>query len=83
MVKIRMNKKLIMGLALALVLASGAFTGAFAQCASCLPQVSVSTCTGNCAAAVRPPLNATCQGAFNFGPTTPVPMGSVGGAGGG
>ncbi|MGC8493494.1 MAG: hypothetical protein ACP5SH_17355 [Syntrophobacteraceae bacterium] len=34
-------------------------------------------------ATVAPPLHATCQGAFAFGPATPAPMGSVGGASGG
>lgn len=85
MKKLRMNKKLVLGLALGLVLISGAFiSNANAQCATCLPHISLSTCSGgNCAAGVHPPLNASCQGAFNYGPATPVPMGSVGGASGG
>ena len=70
--KMKMSKKLVMGLALALVFVSSAFASAGAQCTSCMPQ-----------AVQRPPLASTCQGAFNYGPTTPVPMGSVGGAGGG
>jgi hypothetical protein len=83
MMKMRMNKKLIMGLALAMVLVSGAFINANAQCATCLPSISLSTCTNCSAAVVRPPLNASCQGAFHYGPVTPVPMGTVGGASGG
>ncbi len=78
----KMNKKLVVGLALALVLVSGAFVNANAQCASCLPNLGFSSCM-NCNAVARPPLNASCQGAFNYGPTAPVPMGSVGGASGG
>jgi hypothetical protein len=83
MMTMRMNKKLVVGLALALVLVSGAFVNANAQCATCLPNISLSTCMGNCNAVARPPLNASCQGAFHYGPTAPVPMGSVGGASGG
>lgn len=79
MMRMRMNKKLVMGLALALVLVSGAFANANAQCSTCLPRISFQTCT-NCVK--PPPLASTCQGAFNYGPTTPVPMGTSGGAGG-
>ena len=83
MMKMRMNKKLVMGLALAMVLVSGAFVNANAQCATCLPRISLGSCLGNCQAVQRPPLNSTCQGAFNYGPATPIPMGTVGGASGG
>lgn len=72
----RMNKKLVLGIALALVLVSGAFINANAECSTCMPHFTLST-------AVHPPLNATCQGAFNYGPAAPVPMGGVGGAAGG
>ncbi|MDR3568570.1 MAG: hypothetical protein P4L43_11140 [Syntrophobacteraceae bacterium] len=82
MMKMRMNKKLVMGMALAMVLVSGAFVNANAQCASCMPRISFESCT-NCQAVQRPPLASTCQGAFNYGPTTPVPMGTAGGAAGG
>ncbi|MDR3555746.1 MAG: hypothetical protein P4L55_13390 [Syntrophobacteraceae bacterium] len=75
MMTMRMNKKLIMGLAVAMVLVSGAFINAGAQCATCFPRIS--------AAVARPPLNASCQGAFHYGPETPIPMGTVGGAAGG
>jgi hypothetical protein len=75
MMKLRMNKKLIMGLALAMVLVSGAFINASAECATCFPRINT--------AVVRPPLNASCQGAFHYGPETPIPMGSIGGAAGG
>ena len=68
MMRIKMNKKLIIGLALALVLASGALTGAIAQCAGCMPRISLPTCTTNCEATVRPLLNATCRGGFNAYP---------------
>jgi hypothetical protein len=80
-----MNKKLILGLALALVLVGGSFMSAHAECAfGCLPHISLSlpTCF-SCARNVardrdmdRP--EATCQGAYNFGPATPEPMGAVG-----
>jgi hypothetical protein len=74
--KMRMNKKLVLGLALALVLVSGAFINANAQCL-CLPHIS---CPGTCQPAVQAPLNATCQGAFSYGPAAPIPMGTMGGA---
>ncbi len=38
-----MNKKLVLGLALAVVLVSGAFFGARADC-GCVPHISVPTC---------------------------------------
>ncbi len=79
----KMRKKLVVGLALAMVLVSGAFASANAQCLSCLPRINLSSCTGNCSAAVVPPLNSSCQGAFHYGPTAPIPMGTIGGASGG
>jgi len=75
-----MNKKLILGLALAVVLVSGAFVGAQADCALGCPHISLPSCWGNCAQQTRDldRPDATCQGAFKFGPTTPDPMGSPG-----
>jgi hypothetical protein len=79
--EIKMSKKLILGLALALVLVSGAFVGAQADCNfGCLPHISLPSCFGNCSQATdldRP--DATCQGAHNYGPTTPSVMGGVSG----
>ena len=72
--KLGTTKRLIIGSALALVFVGGAFVNANAQFR---PQ-----CQGNCAT-VRPPVQATCQGSYSFGPSTPVPFGTVGGAGGG
>ncbi|MGA3114550.1 MAG: hypothetical protein ABSF90_08990 [Syntrophobacteraceae bacterium] len=72
-----MNKKLILGLALAVVLVSGSLFSAQAECSfGCLPHISLSSCLGNCAAAAqnkdmdRP--DATCQGAYNYGPVAPT-----------
>lgn len=49
-----------------------------AHAEGCLPSI------GHCAPVAPPaPLESTCQGAFHFGPTAPVPMGTVGGAGAG
>ncbi len=73
-----MNKKIILGLALAVVLMSGAFVSAQADC-GCLPHISLPTCSA-CQAPARDydkPC-ATCQGAYQFGPTTPEFMGSPG-----
>ncbi len=79
--KIRMHKRLILGLAMALVFVGGAFTNASAQCLSCQPRAYQPQCFGNCVA-IQPPAQATCQGAYSFGPTTPTPFGTTGGAGG-
>lgn len=72
-----MSKKLILVLALGLVLVSGAFVGAQADCSFCLPHFNLSSCFPNCAPAPardadRPA--ATCQGAYNYGPTAPAVM---------
>ncbi len=71
--KIRI-KRLIMGLALGLVFIGGGFVNANAQCLTCQPQMTVP---------IQPPVQSTCQGAYHYGPATPVPFGSVGGASGG
>ena len=75
-----MSKKLILGLALAVVLVSGAFAGAQADC-GCLPHISnpfCSTCSGPAfSGRDLDRAEATCQGAYNFGPTTPWVMGAV------
>ena len=63
--KIRIKKRLMIGLALVFVFVGGAFINASAECVGC-----------------RLPAQATCQGAYQFGPTTPTPFG-VGGAAGG
>ena len=76
-----MNKKFLFALALAVVLVSGAFAGALADCAYCSPQFSAPSCySGNCAAMQRDydKPDATCQGAYRYGPVTPDPMGSPG-----
>jgi hypothetical protein len=82
--EIKMSKKLILGLALAVVLVSGAFYGAQADC-GCLPHISMPTSffCGACGAADNhnrdlDRAEATCQGAYNYGPTTPWVMGSPG-----
>jgi len=74
-----MNKKLILGLALAVVLVSGAFISAQADC-GCLPHISMPSCFGNCAQQARDydRPDQTCQGAYKVGPTTPEFMGSPG-----
>ncbi len=76
-----MSKRLVLGLALALVLISGPFFGAQADC-GCLPHVSVPSCL-SCGqpAAVDRDLDrpeATCQGAYNYGPRAPAIMGNTG-----
>ena len=76
-----MSKKLIFGLALALVLVSGSFFGAQADCGfGCLPHISL-PCFSCAQAADRDRRDldrseATCQGAYSYGPKTPEPMGS-------
>ena len=76
-----MNKKLILGLALAVVLVSGTLFSAQAECFSCLPHISLPSCL-SCQAPARDRdydrPDATCQGAFNYGPVTPTIMGSPG-----
>jgi len=76
-----MSKKLIFGLALAIVLISGPFIGAQAD------SIGPSCWAGFCPAQNRDmdqaqrdmdKPNATCQGAYQYGPTTPEPMGSIG-----
>jgi|GEM_PF-3012119 hypothetical protein len=78
----KMSKKLILGLALASVLVGGSFIGAKAD------DIGRSCWAGFCPAQQsdmdRAPQrdydkpNATCQGADQYGPTTPEPMGSPG-----
>jgi len=75
-----MSKKLVLGLALALVLVGGSFFGAQADCGFCLPHFSFSSCfscgsTGNSGRDLDRS-EATCQGAYNYGPTTPWVMGA-------
>ena len=76
-----MSKTLILGLALAVVLFSGSLFSAQADC-GCLPHISMPSCWFNCgAAADKRDLDrseATCQGAFNYGPTVPSAFGAVG-----
>ncbi len=76
-----MSKKLVLGLALALVLVSGSFLGVQADC-GCLPHISVPSCSSCGTPAVvdrdRDRAEATCQGAFNYGPQTPIYMGTTG-----
>jgi len=75
-----MSKKLIFGLALAIVLMGGNFLGAQADC-GCLPHISLPSCL-SCASQVadrdfdRP--SQTCQGAYQFGPSTPQVMAAPG-----
>jgi len=75
-----MSKKLIFGLALAVVLFSGSFFSAQADC-GCLPHISLPSCL-SCGQVSenrdRDRSEATCQGAFNYGPTVPMEFGAVG-----
>jgi hypothetical protein len=59
-----MNKKLILGFALAVVLISGSMFSAQAECPfSCLPHISLPTCFGGCAARVEEPVrDRDCAG---------------------
>lgn len=76
--EIEMTKGLILGLALAVVLVSGSFFGALADC-GCQPNISTP-----CTSCAQPPArdydrpDAQCQGAYQYGPVTPDPMGSPG-----
>ena len=77
-----MNKIAIIGLALAVVLVSASLfsVSAQAECFSCMPHISWPSCL-TCQHAQdrdydRP--DATCQGAYRYGPSTPTPMGSIG-----
>ena len=75
-----MNKKLILGFALSLVLVSGAFAGAQADC-GCLPHFKLPSCLSCSHPANDRDLDrpeATCQGAYNYGPKAPTYMGAVG-----
>lgn len=76
-----MSKKLILGLALALVLVSGSFFGARAECSSCAPQANLSSSCASCSGQSSfnrdmDRAEATCQGAYNYGPTAPIIMGA-------
>jgi len=81
-----MSKKLILGFALAVVLFSGPLLSVSAQadCGfGCLPHISLPSCLfGTCGqVAERRDLDrseATCQGAYNYGPTVPSAFGAVG-----
>ncbi|HYA43904.1 MAG TPA: hypothetical protein VEF34_21605 [Syntrophobacteraceae bacterium] len=72
-----MSKKLILGLALAMVLVSGLFVNAQAGCFGCLHWPSCLTCQQATDRDLDRP-DATCQGAFNYGPTVPQFMGNAG-----
>ena len=73
-----MNKKLILGLALAVVLVSGSMFSAQAECNfGCLPHISL-PCFGSCAATtVEPVRDRDCAGNL----ITPDAMGLVGASG--
>ncbi len=71
-----MNKKLILGLALAVVLVSGSLFSAQADCNFCLPHFSLPTCF-SCAADREPVRDRDCAGNL----ITPYDLGGVGGAG--
>ena len=77
-----MSKKLILGLALAVVLFSGSLFSAQADCGfGCLPHISLPSCLSCGHIAEKRDLDrseATCQGAYNFGPTVPSAYGAVG-----
>jgi len=77
-----MSKKLILGLALAVVLFSGSLFSAQADCGfGCLPHISLPSCW-SCGHAIEKRdmdrSEATCQGAYNYGPTVPSAFGAVG-----
>jgi hypothetical protein len=75
-----MSKKLILGLALAVVLFSGTLYTAQADC-GCLPHISLPSCL-SCGHVTenrdQDRSEATCQGAFSYGPAAPSIMGAVG-----
>ena len=77
-----MSKKLILGLALAVVLFSGTLFSAQADCGfGCLPHISLPSCLSCGHVVEKRDLDrseATCQGAYNFGPTAPSIMGAPG-----
>jgi hypothetical protein len=77
-----MSKKLILGLALAVVLFSGSLFSAQADCGfGCLPHISLPSCLSCGHVVEKRDLDrseATCQGAYNFGPTVPSAFGAVG-----
>jgi len=80
-----MSKILILGLALAVVLVSGPFFNAQADC-GCLPHITLPSCL-SCSQNAKVDRDydkpdATCQGAYHFGPVTPEFMGSAGIGGG-
>ncbi len=79
-----MSKKLIFGLALALVLVGGSYFNVQADC-GCLPGISTPSCL-SCGARDMDRAQsrdmdrseATCQGAYSYGPSAPEPMGAPG-----
>ena len=77
-----MSKKLVLGLALAVVLFSGSLFSAQADCGfGCLPHISLPSCWSCGHAIEKRDLDrseATCQGAYNYGPTVPSAFGAVG-----
>jgi hypothetical protein len=77
-----MSKKLILGLALAVVLFSGSLFSAQADCGfGCLPHISLPSCWSCGHVVEKRDLDrseATCQGAYNYGPTVPSAFGAVG-----
>jgi hypothetical protein len=67
-----MNKKLIFGFALAVVLVSGSMFSAQAECNfGCLPHFSMPTCS-SCAAAKDETLDKDCSGNFITPNTVPA-----------
>jgi hypothetical protein len=75
-----MSKRLIFGLALALVLVSGSYFNVQADC-GCLPKISTPSCL-SCGDRVQTRdmdrSEATCQGAYSYGPSAPEVMGAPG-----
>jgi hypothetical protein len=78
-----MSKRLIITLALAIVLISGAYAGAQAQC-GCFHMPSCLSCNAQAYQADRDfdRPDQTCQGALRYGPTVPEYFGAVGVGGG-
>jgi hypothetical protein len=78
-----MSKKLILGLALAVVIVSGSFFNVQAECGfGCLPHISLPSCLSCAKDMDRQPAkdldkpDATCRCAYQPNPATPDPMGS-------
>jgi len=79
--EIGIRKIVVVGLALVVVLVTGFVISAQAECAfGCLAHINLPSCS-TCRQAQdkdydRP--DATCEGAYRYGTTTPEPMGSIG-----